>query len=299
MVTGAGFSLVELLFVLAILATLAGIGIPLTTSALDEMRVGMAARYVAGRIVGARLDALQRSTALGLRFDAGGVDYSFATCVDGNGNGLRTAEIASGTDQQITPAEFLGQRFADVQFGLSAGVPDLDGGWQTEDSDGVRHRIVADSHGGTRRHGHIGHALRPRQARAIRDSRPRSHGAGASLSVPDRSEGMDCAVSERRAHERTEGELGHIAKATLRPGHPILVVNISRGGALIEGTRPLRPGTRVMLQVATSTGALGLSALVLRCGVQALSVEDGVLYRGALKFDDRRDWTREVGTLAG
>ena len=103
---------------LAILATLAGIGIPLTTSALDEMRVGMAARYVAGRIVGARLDALQRSTALGLRFDAGEVDYSFAICVDGNGNGLRTAEIASGTDQQITPAEFLGQRFADVQFGL-------------------------------------------------------------------------------------------------------------------------------------------------------------------------------------
>jgi hypothetical protein len=66
------------------------------------------------------------------------VDYSFATCVDGNGNGLRTAEIASGTDQQITPAEFLGQRFADVQFGLAAGVPDLDGGWQTEDGDGVR-----------------------------------------------------------------------------------------------------------------------------------------------------------------
>jgi len=135
---GAGFSLVELLFVLAIIATLAGIGIPLTTSALDEMRVGMAARYVAGRIVGARLDALQRSTALGLRFDAGGVDYTFATCVDGNGNGLRSAEITSGTDPQVTPPEFLGQRFADVQFGLAAGVPDLDGARQGEDADGVR-----------------------------------------------------------------------------------------------------------------------------------------------------------------
>ena len=110
---------------------------------------------------------------------------------------------------------------------------------------------------------------------------------------------MDCTLSERRAHERTEGQVGHIARATLRPGHPILVVNISRGGALVEGSRPLRPGTRVMLQVATSSGALGLSALVLRCGVQRLSVEEGVLYRGALKFDERRDWTREVGTLAG
>ena len=135
---GAGFSVIELLFVLAIIATLAGIGIPLTTSALDELRVGMAARYVAGRIVSARLDALQRSTALGLRFATGGADYTMAMCVDGNGNGLRTAEIASGTDRQLEPAEYLSQRFADVQFGLLAGVPDLDGSRHGEDSEGVR-----------------------------------------------------------------------------------------------------------------------------------------------------------------
>jgi hypothetical protein len=135
---GAGFSVVELLFVLGIVATLAGIGIPLTTSALDDLRVGMAARYVAGRIIAARLDALQRSMALGLRFDAGGADYTFAACVDGNGNGLRTAEIANGTDRQLAPAEYLGQRFADVRFGLAAGVPDLDGTREAEDGDGVR-----------------------------------------------------------------------------------------------------------------------------------------------------------------
>jgi type II secretory pathway pseudopilin PulG len=135
---GAGFSVVELLFVLAIVATLAGIGIPLTTSALDDLRVGMAARYVAGRIIAARLDALQRSMAFGLRFDAGGADYTFASCVDGNGNGLRTAEIADGTDRQLAPAEYLGQRFADVRFGLAAGIPDLDGTRESGDGDGVR-----------------------------------------------------------------------------------------------------------------------------------------------------------------
>jgi type II secretory pathway pseudopilin PulG len=127
-----------LLFVLAIIATLAGIGIPLATSALDEMRVAMAARYVAGRIIGARLDALQRSAALGLRFESGGPDYTFATCVDGNGNGVRSAEIASGIDQQLTPPELLGQRFTDVHFGLAAGMPDLDGGRQAGETDGVR-----------------------------------------------------------------------------------------------------------------------------------------------------------------
>jgi hypothetical protein len=135
---GAGFSVVELLLVLAIIATLAGVGIPLTTSALDEMRVAMAARYVAGRIVGARLDALQRSAALGLRFESGEADYTFSTCADGNGNGVRTAEIVSGMDPQVTPLESLAQRFADVRFGLAAGVPDLDGGRQAGDGDGVR-----------------------------------------------------------------------------------------------------------------------------------------------------------------
>jgi hypothetical protein len=76
-------------------------------------------------------------------------------------------------------------------------------------------------------------------------------------------------------------------------------VNISRGGALIEGTQPMRPGTRVMLQIVTPSAAFGLSAVVVRCSVRALSVDDGVIYRGALRFDERRDWTREVGTLGG
>ena len=59
---GAGFTLIELLLFVAISATLLAIAVPLATSALDDMRTAMAARYLAGRILAARLDALQRST---------------------------------------------------------------------------------------------------------------------------------------------------------------------------------------------------------------------------------------------
>ena len=53
-----------------------------------------------------------------------------------------------------------------------------------------------------------------------------------------------------------------------------------------------------MLQIATPRGPIGLSALVLRCGVSLVTADAGVLYRAALKFDDR-EWTRELQTLAG
>jgi hypothetical protein len=108
---------------------------------------------------------------------------------------------------------------------------------------------------------------------------------------------VDCAVTERRAHDRADDPWTRTAKVTLRPGHRIFIVNISRGGALVDGTRPMRPGTRVLVQIATPAGAVGLSALVLRCGVRALTADDGVVYRGALRFDDKRDWTRALGTL--
>ena len=105
-------------------------------------------------------------------------------------------------------------------------------------------------------------------------------------------------MTERRAHERAEDEWTRTARASLRPGYRIAILNISGGGALIESRRPLRPGSRAMLQIATPRGPVGLSALVLRCGISALSADAGVLYRAALKFDDR-GWARELQTRAG
>jgi hypothetical protein len=122
----------------AVVATLAGMAIPLATSALDDIRVAAAARYLAGRIVGARLEAVQRSTRVALRFEAADGDYTFGVYADGNGNGVRTAEVASGIDPALSPRNRLADRFAGVQFGLAAGVPDLDGVSVTADSDGVR-----------------------------------------------------------------------------------------------------------------------------------------------------------------
>jgi len=124
--------------VLAIVSGVLATALPATISGLDEMRTAMAARYLAGTITSARFDAAQRSACVALRFEPVGSDHTFAAYTDGNGNGVRTADIADGTDPPLRTAERLAVRFTDVRFALAAGVPDLDGNRETADTDGVR-----------------------------------------------------------------------------------------------------------------------------------------------------------------
>jgi prepilin-type N-terminal cleavage/methylation domain-containing protein len=122
-----GFTVIELLFAIALGVVLTALALPIGSDALDDMRTRAAARYVAGRIGTARLGAINRSQATGLRFLPSSPDYQFSTYVDGNGNGLRTADIQAGVDLPLGPARQLGSDFRDVHFGLAIGLPDVDG----------------------------------------------------------------------------------------------------------------------------------------------------------------------------
>jgi type II secretory pathway pseudopilin PulG len=133
-----GFTVLELLLTVAVSATVLGIAVPLTTDAVDDMRTAMAARYLAGRIMDARMQAVRRGTRVGFRFEPIGGDYRFAEYVDGNGNGLRTADITAGIDAALGPGQALRDHFPRVAFGLQANVPDVDGGRSASASDGVR-----------------------------------------------------------------------------------------------------------------------------------------------------------------
>lgn len=84
-------------------------------------------RYVEGRIIDARMEAVKRSTAVALRFELFEGEYLYRTYVDGNGNGVRTADIQRGTDRALTALERLGDNFPGVRFALIPAVPDLDG----------------------------------------------------------------------------------------------------------------------------------------------------------------------------
>ncbi len=149
--TDKGATLLEILFAVALTATAGALSIPVMGNTIDDVRTGMAARYVAGRLRSARMDAVRRSKATALRFEPVGEDYMFAGCADGNGNGVRSAEIGLGIDTVLGPRERLGDRFPNVRFELMPGVPDADGQIGTG-TDGVRigtARILTMSSDGT------------------------------------------------------------------------------------------------------------------------------------------------------
>lgn len=132
-----GFTILELLFALAITGTLTAIAVPQGLRALDDFRTRAAARYLAQRLADARLSAIKRSLAQGLRFEPGSPDYRITAVADGNANGLRTAEIQAGIDRTLTVPETIGSHFEGVAFGILDSVPDADG-QAANGSDGVR-----------------------------------------------------------------------------------------------------------------------------------------------------------------
>ncbi len=134
--SAGGFSLVELAVALALSSTLVALSVPATRSVLDAVQTAAAARNVAERLAVARVDAVRRSTTVALRFEADADDYRFGVHRDGNGNGVRTAEISSGVDAAVGHRERLRDNHPGVAFGLLDGIPDLDG--LRGNQDGVR-----------------------------------------------------------------------------------------------------------------------------------------------------------------
>jgi Tfp pilus assembly protein FimT len=132
-----GFTLIELLVSVAFTTVLVGMALPIGVDAIDDLHTASAARFLAARIAANRMDAISRSRAIGVRFQPSTPDYQFAAFADGNGNGVRTAEITAGIDSPVGKSRQLSDDFPRVRFGLAIGSPDVDGVRNTS-ADGVR-----------------------------------------------------------------------------------------------------------------------------------------------------------------
>jgi hypothetical protein len=107
---------------------------------------------------------------------------------------------------------------------------------------------------------------------------------------------VDQPLNERRGDARFTLPPRLNVRATLRPGTVIVLVDVSARGALVQAARPLRPGARIHLQVLTPTRRFSMVATILRCMVWSLVGTDGVIYRGAMRFDQPVEWAWAAAT---
>ncbi|MBI3493714.1 MAG: hypothetical protein HY047_18350 [Acidobacteria bacterium] len=133
-----GYSLVDLVFVVSLTITLGGIAVPQSLVALDDLRTAGAARFVAARLQRTRMEAIMRSADVAVQIISANGGFSYATYLDGNGNGVRTREIASGVDRRLGPVERLADQIPGVDFGTVPGLPAVDPGGQPPGDDPVR-----------------------------------------------------------------------------------------------------------------------------------------------------------------
>ncbi len=74
-----------------------------------------------------------------------------------------------------------------------------------------------------------------------------------------------------------------LKSACLASGSEVKLINISKGGALLECRERLAPRTRVSLRFITSVGVIPLCGQILRSTVT--HVDGGLLYRSAVAFE--------------
>src|SRR5689334_1020574 len=99
-----GFTLVELLVLLAVLGLLSAITFPPLLQAISRLRLRVAAEELAGALRSARSWSIRHGANVAVRFDggAGGRDLFYTLFRDGDGDGVLSTDIRSGVDPRVT-----------------------------------------------------------------------------------------------------------------------------------------------------------------------------------------------------
>ena len=148
----AGYSLLDVLVTMAVVGCVMGVSVPRLEGALDAWRTRGAAFFLAERVGLTRMQAVHRGANVALRFEAEDGTFRLRPYVDGNDNGVRSADILSGFDPPIMPPDRLDHLFQGTRFGFIDGARLIDGTPVVTGDDPIRFgtaRMLACSPAGT------------------------------------------------------------------------------------------------------------------------------------------------------
>lgn len=121
-----GAALVDVVCATALMAILGAMSVPSLGAWLERDTARLSARYLAGKLHHARLEALKRNVHVAVRFGEAADGYPFSLFADGNDNGVLERDIAAGIDWPLAAPDRLGDHFRDVTLRVAATVPAIE-----------------------------------------------------------------------------------------------------------------------------------------------------------------------------
>ena len=113
-----GHTLLETLVVLALSGSLAGLALPALSGLLERARMRGASRELTTELREARSRAIAENRTLGLVFERDTGGWRHTLYADGDGDGIRTVDLAAGTDVPLASPRRLGDGWRGVDMGF-------------------------------------------------------------------------------------------------------------------------------------------------------------------------------------
>ena len=118
----AGFSMLDITVTLAVVTLIVALSLPFLVDMASGVRVELAAGEMAGVLNLARGYSVRHGTKVAVKFrtEASGV-VTHALYRDGDGDGVRSADIESGADPEVRPPRRLAHFDRRIRFGFPEG----------------------------------------------------------------------------------------------------------------------------------------------------------------------------------
>jgi prepilin-type N-terminal cleavage/methylation domain-containing protein len=123
-----GFTLLETTIVLAVIGLFASLAAPNLVRATSRTRVAAATAEIRAGLADARSTAVRFNANTALRFETSPAGTFCRVYRDGDGDGVLTADIQTGTDRPHGPLRQLGSPGFGVEFGFPPGARPRDPG---------------------------------------------------------------------------------------------------------------------------------------------------------------------------
>jgi type II secretory pathway pseudopilin PulG len=118
-----GRTLLEMVLVLALILLVASFSMPSLRAYSQEVHLMGAAQSFRGQFREAYSIAIKRNVETAIRFETGPDGPAYSIYIDGNHNGVLSADIASGRDRRIAGPRPLDAGAAGVRVGINPDVP--------------------------------------------------------------------------------------------------------------------------------------------------------------------------------